>query len=63
MREVLRDAGRAGFVRLSGRGGQLVELTPAVMQAFDRFIADSMSGRDLMYKIAERQIGAGRSPG
>jgi hypothetical protein len=36
---------------------------PAVMQAFDRFIADSMSGLDLMYRIAERQIGAGRSPG
>jgi hypothetical protein len=26
---------------------------PAVMQAFDRFIADSMSGLDLMYGIAD----------
>jgi hypothetical protein len=47
---VLRLA--AGFVRLSGWGGQLVQLTRAAMQAFDRFIADSMSGHDLMFQIA-----------
>jgi hypothetical protein len=46
------DAERAGFVRLSGWGGQLVQLTRAAMQAFDRFIADSMSGHDLMFQIA-----------
>jgi hypothetical protein len=52
VRGVLLDAERAGYVRLSGRGGQLVQLTPAVMQVFDRFIADSMSGLDLMFQIA-----------
>jgi DNA-binding transcriptional regulator LsrR (DeoR family) len=52
VREVLLDAGRAGYVKLSGRGGQMVQLTPAVMQVFDRFIADSMSGLDLMFQIA-----------
>jgi DNA-binding MarR family transcriptional regulator len=52
VREVLLDAERAGYVKLSGRGGQMVQLTPAVMQVFDRFIADSMSGLDLIFQIA-----------
>jgi DNA-binding MarR family transcriptional regulator len=52
VREVLLDAERAGYVKLSGRGGQMVQLTPAVMQVFDRFIADSLSGLDLMFQIA-----------
>jgi DNA-binding MarR family transcriptional regulator len=52
VREVLLDAGRAGYARLSGRGGQSVQLMPVVMQVFDRFIADSMSGLDLMFQIA-----------
>jgi hypothetical protein len=56
VRKVLLDAERAGFVRLSGRGGQWVQLTRAVMQAFDRFIADSMSGHDLMFQIALQAI-------
>jgi DNA-binding FadR family transcriptional regulator len=46
VREVLLDAECARSVRLSGRGGQLVQQTTAVMQAFDRFIADSMSEHD-----------------
>jgi hypothetical protein len=61
VRKVLLEAERAGFVRLSGRGGRFVELTPAVMQVFDRFIADSMSGHDLLYKIAIRQMSTDRS--
>lgn len=60
VREVLREAERAGFVQLSGRGGQLVQLTPAVMQVFDRFTADSMSGHDLMFQIALKTM-AGNS--
>jgi DNA-binding MarR family transcriptional regulator len=57
VREVLLDAERAGYVSLSGRGGQLVQLTPAVMRVFDRFIADSLSGLDLMYQIALKTMG------
>jgi hypothetical protein len=56
VRDVLLDAERAGFVRLTGRGGHLVQLTPAVMLVFDRFIADSMSGNDLMYQLAVRRM-------
>lgn len=56
VRDVLLDAERAGFVCLSGRGGHLVQLKPAVMQVFDRFMADSMSGNDLMYQLAVRRM-------
>jgi hypothetical protein len=63
VRDILVEAEAAGFVHLSDRGGQSVQLTSAVMQAFDRFIADSMSGLDLMYQIARGQMSAGRLPG
>jgi hypothetical protein len=61
VRDILREAERAGFVRLSGRGGQLVQLTPAVMQVFDRFIADSMSGHDLMFQIALKTMAGNKA--
>jgi len=35
-----------------------VQLTPSVMQVFDRFIADSMSGHDLMFQIALKTMTA-----
>jgi hypothetical protein len=56
VRDTLLEAERAGFVQLSGRGGKLVQLTPAVMQVFDRFTADSMSGHDLMFQIASKNM-------
>ena len=52
VRTILQDAARAGLVGLSGRGGQLVELKASVLQAFDRFVAASMSGHDLLFRIA-----------
>jgi hypothetical protein len=55
VRELLQDAERAQLVALSGRGGRLVELKPAVWQAFDRFVAESMSGHDMLFKIAARR--------
>ncbi len=56
VRKTLRDAERAGLVGLSGRGGQLVELMPSVRQAFARFVADSMSGHDLLFQIATKRM-------
>jgi hypothetical protein len=56
VRSVLEDAAQHGDVNLSGRGGYQVELTPALLQAFDRFLADSMSGHDLLYKLALEQM-------
>jgi hypothetical protein len=61
VRGILADAERAGYVDLSGRGGHLVQLTPAVMQVFDRFIADSMSGLDLMYQIALKTMSGNKA--
>ena len=52
VRALLQDAEQAGLVALSGQGGRLVELKPAVLRAFDRFLADSMSGHDLLHRIA-----------
>jgi hypothetical protein len=56
VRQTLRDAEQAGLVGLSGRGGRLVELMPSVRQAFARFVADSMSGHDLLFQIARKQM-------
>jgi len=59
VRALLQDAEQAGLVALSGQGGRLVELKPAVLAAFDRFLADSMSGHDLLHRIAlARMAGA-----
>ena len=54
VRLLLEEAQKAGLVGLGGRGGRLVELKPAVWQAFDRFVAESMSGHDLLFRIAQR---------
>jgi len=59
---LLEDAAEHGDVNLSGRGGRLVELRPSLLSAFDRFLADAMSGHDLLYKLArERMAKAQRS--
>jgi hypothetical protein len=59
VRTLLQDAERNGDVSLSGRGGKFVELRPSILQAFDRFVADSMSGHDLLFRIARSQMASG----
>ena len=56
VRSILQDAEQAGLVALTGQGGRLVELKPAVLKAFDRFLADSMSGHDLLHRLALGRI-------
>ena len=56
VRKLLQDAERADLVRLSGQGGRLVELKPAMLGAFDRFVAESMSGHDLLFGITLGQM-------
>lgn len=56
VRTLLEDAAQHGDVSLSGRGGRLVALGPSMLQAFDRFLADSMSGHDLLYKLARERM-------
>ena len=59
VRTLLPDAERNGDVSLSGRGGKFVELKPSILQAFDRFVADSMSGHDLLFRITRSQMAGG----
>jgi hypothetical protein len=56
VRMLLEDAAQHGDVSLSGRGGQLVELEPSMLHAFDRFVAAAMSGHDLLYKLARERM-------
>ena len=56
VRTLLEDAAQHGDVSLSGRGGRLVELKPSILHAFDRFVAASMSGHDLLYKLARERM-------
>jgi hypothetical protein len=52
VRKLLADAEELDLVRLSKAGGQSVELKPALLQAFDRLVADVVSGFDLCYQLA-----------
>ena len=56
VRKVLEEAARDGLVRLTQKGGRSVEAAPALVQAFDGFVADSMSGHDLLYRLALHQV-------
>jgi hypothetical protein len=57
VRSLLEDAAQADDVSLSGRGGSLVELKPSLLEAFDRFVADAMSGHDMLHKLARERMG------
>jgi hypothetical protein len=59
VRSLLEDAEQNGDLVLSGRGGRRVELRPSILQAFDSFVADSMSGHDLIFRLTlSRMAGA-----
>jgi len=51
---ILQEAEAQGLVRLTKDGGQFVEVMPELVEAFDRFVADSMSGHDLIYNLTLR---------
>ncbi len=57
VRKLLEAAEKMDLVRLTKAGGQFVELLPPVLQAFDRLVADAMSGFDLCYQLALRVPG------
>jgi DNA-binding MarR family transcriptional regulator len=52
VRKLLVAAEELELVRLTKSGGQFVELKPALLRAFDRLVADAMSGFDLCYQLA-----------
>jgi DNA-binding MarR family transcriptional regulator len=55
VRELIEEAEKLDLVHVSKGSSRLVELKPQLLQAFDRFIADAMSGFDLCYQLALRQ--------
>jgi hypothetical protein len=55
VRKLLEDAEELDLVRLTQGGGQFVELLPPVLQAFDRLVAEAISGLDLCYQLALRR--------
>ncbi|MHB8885307.1 MAG: hypothetical protein ACYC5H_09500 [Methylovirgula sp.] len=54
VRKLLQAAEKAGLVHLIERRARFVQLTPRLIEAFDRFVADTMVGHDLMYQLALR---------
>jgi len=52
VRNLLEAAEEMDLVRLTKGRGQFVELMPPLLQAFDRLVADGMSGHDLCYNLA-----------
>jgi hypothetical protein len=58
VRKLLQEAEKTGLVRLSPEGGKFVQLMPALVESFDRFIADTMVGHDLMYALALEGVAA-----
>lgn len=52
VRNLLEEAERQGLVRLSRGASRFAEPRPALMRAFDRFVAESMVAHDLIYNLA-----------
>jgi hypothetical protein len=57
VRKLLVAAEELDLVHLTNAGGKYVELKPQLLQAFDRLVADTMSGHDLCYQLALRAPG------
>jgi DNA-binding MarR family transcriptional regulator len=56
VRLLLEDVAQHGDVSLSGRARRLVELQPSILRAFDHFLAEAMSGHDLLYKLTRERM-------
>lgn len=54
VRKLLGEAEQQGLVGLVRGRDQVVNLNPVLVEAFDRFIADTMAGHDLVYALAQR---------
>ena len=55
VRNTLQDAERAGLVSLTEGS---IALLPPLFAAIDRFLADTMAGHDMIYRLAQQRIGA-----
>ena len=54
VRKLLETAEELDLVVLTKGGGHFVEMKPQLLAAFDRLVADAMSGFDLCYQLALR---------
>jgi hypothetical protein len=54
VRKLLEAAEELDLVVLTRGGGHFVEMKPQLLAAFDRLVADAMSGFDLCYQLALR---------
>jgi hypothetical protein len=52
VRTMLQEAEDMGLLKLSDSHARVAALNPALIEAFDRFVADCMSGHDLIYQMA-----------
>jgi hypothetical protein len=60
VRSLLREAEAQGLVGVTS--GQFVAAMPALVAAFDRFLAESMAGHDLIYTLALERHAGGEAP-
>ncbi len=58
VRNLMLDMQAAGLLRLHGKGGRDIELTPALWRGIDLFLASAMSGHDFVWQSARRLIAA-----
>lgn len=63
VRMLLRQAEQMGLVHMMRGRGQAVQLTPKLIEAFDSFIADTMSAHDLTYRLAQRAMATANRDG
>ena len=56
VRKLLQDAERQGLVTLTKDNRQVASLSVTLVDAFDSFLAAGMSGHDLIYRLAMRQV-------
>lgn len=56
VRKLLQDAEENGLVTVAEGRNLSVRLMPALICAFDRFIADTMVGHDIVFRLTERAI-------
>jgi hypothetical protein len=52
VRMILMEAEDAGLVRLDGRGGQRVQVLPALLTSYDRGLAAGMFSHDMVHAVA-----------
>lgn len=60
VRGIIVEAQDAGLVRLGGRGGDRVEVLPALLQSYDRGLAAGMLSHDMVHALTTRRAGSAR---